>query len=128
MKSVVLSMASATRDMNIRSLTATMNRFERMTDHLNVRQAYANEALDDSAANADQVELLMARIADRVRLDLKNEMPGTARDSQTASLVTTLPSSSAPTETTGLDEKLAKLRNDCCTEENHHQSSSPPRF
>jgi len=113
MKSAVLSMALATRDMNVRSLTTTMNKFERLTDHLNVRQAYANEALDEGAS-ADQVERLMARIADKVGLDVKNEMPAMSSGSQTE-LISTPPlslPSSVPTEIGDLDEKLAKLRND----------------
>jgi len=58
--------------------------------------------------------LLMARIADRVGLDVRNEMPATARGSRTELVsARSLPSLSAAAPTaTGLDGRLAKLRND----------------
>lgn len=112
MKSVVLSMASATHNMNFPTLTKTMTRFERMTDHLNVRQAHMNEALNntDNGTDTDQVDHLMAQMVDRVGLDVKNEMPG-VECSQSSSTPLSQ-STQSPLADTGLDEKLAKLRND----------------
>lgn len=117
MQSVVMSMASATRHMNIPSLTTTMRRFEQMTDHLSARQAYATEALDHGRdVSAGQVDMLMARIVDRAGLDVKNEMP-VAEGSPQASAASSMnparsPHAAGPTEPPGLEERLAKLRNE----------------
>lgn len=115
MRSIVFSMASATRNMNLPSLTMTMNKFERMTDHLSARQDYVSESLAGNGGNlpsSDQVELLMAKIIDRVGLDVKNEMPSAVVDQQQGSLTPhqlQLSSANILAETK-LDEKLAKLR------------------
>lgn len=112
MKSVVFLMASATQSMHLPSLTMTMDRFEKMTDHLSGRQAYMNEALDNASKDTytDQVDQLMARMIDRAGLDVRNEMPW-VESSQTSSTPLTQ-STPSPLTDTGLDETLAKLRND----------------
>lgn len=110
MRSAVMAMASATRYMNAATLAATMDRFERMTDRLSVRQAYTTEALAHGPdADHGQVDVLMARIVDRAGLDVRNGMPP----------LIGLQDACPPTGTVetvewspGLDEKLAKLRND----------------
>lgn len=119
MKSVLTSMALATRCMNMLSLATTMDRFERITEHLNVRQAHTNDVLNDSGrrvvVSSDQVDSLMVEVIDRVGMDVRNEMPSVAGVSQsnTTAVCLSLPSSSDPIACRSrLDEKLAKLRND----------------
>lgn len=105
-------MASATRHMNVPSLTTTVRRFEQMTDHLSARHAYATAALDHSGrdVSADQVDALMARVADRAGLDVKNEMP----DAEFSAQGSTADPAAAGSffEPPGLEERLAKLRNE----------------
>lgn len=115
MRSVVTSMASAcsARDMHLPSLTATMDRFERMTDHLGTRQTCATQALGGvtaTSAGAAQVDLLMARIFDRAGLDVRNVMPTALTESSSLRQAITSPPSLEPI--LSLDEQLAKLRND----------------
>lgn len=115
MRSAVMSMASATRYMNAATLEATMDRFERMTDRLSARQAYTTEALaHDRDADPGQVDVLMARIVDRAGLDVRNGMPlvglQDARPPPTGTAETV--GSSLTAVSPGLDERLAKLRND----------------
>lgn len=116
MRSVVTSMASACaeRDMHLPSLTATMDRFERMTDHLGARQTCATQALGGvmaTAAGAEQVDLLMTRIVDRAGLDVKSVMPAAlAECSQRRQ--TAASSTEQDPMILGLDEQLSKLRND----------------
>lgn len=116
MRSVVSSMASACdpRDLHFASLSATMDRFERMTDHLGARQTYATESLGGTVAavaDTDQVDLLMARIVDRAGLDVKSVMPAAFTTVEFSSSQQTSSSSPADPMAT-LDEQLAKLRND----------------
>lgn len=114
MRSAVMSMASATRCMNAATLAATMDRFERMTDRLSVRQAYTTEALAHGRdADPGQVDVLMARIVDRAGLDVRNGMPtmdlqDACPPTGTAETVEWRRAAVPP----GLDERLAKLRND----------------
>lgn len=78
MQSVVASIASATRRMNLQSLAVTMDRFEQMTDSLSSSQNYVSESLGrdgGQSAAADQARRLMAQIVDRVELDARNGMP-----------------------------------------------------
>ncbi|XP_050542386.1 charged multivesicular body protein 1b-like [Daktulosphaira vitifoliae] len=106
MESVVFSMAVATRSMNIHSIAQTMDKFERITEHLETRQAYANDTINDSQEiDTDQVDKLMASITDEARLDLKNSLP---QPENTKIVIPPLP---LPPSNTELNEKLAKLRN-----------------
>jgi len=112
MRSVVTSMASAcgAREMHLPSLTATMDRFERMTDHLGARQTCATQALGGvtaTAAGAEQVDLLMARIVDRAGLDVRSVMPAALAEGSPLRRTTTPPQDPI----LGLDEQLSKLRN-----------------
>lgn len=112
MRSVVASMASAcsARDMHLPSLSATMDRFERMTDHLGARQTCATQALGGvtaTAADAEQVELLMAKIVDRAGLDVRSVMPAALGECSSLGQTTTSPQDPI----LGLDEQLSKLRN-----------------
>jgi len=85
-----------------------------MTDHLGARQTCATQALGGvtaTAAGAEQVDLLMARIFDRAGLDVRNVMPAALTES--SSLRQTITSSPPPQDPIlSLDEQLAKLRND----------------
>ncbi|XP_060843300.1 charged multivesicular body protein 1b-like [Rhopalosiphum padi] len=118
MRSVVSSMAATCNphDMHLPSMSATMDRFERMTEHLGARQTCATEALGGVTAavvNAEQVDSLMARIVDRAGLDVRSVMP--AALAEYSSLQQNMSSSSPPPPPQdlilGLDEQLAKLRN-----------------
>lgn len=92
-----------------------MNRFERITEHVNVN---TSDVLNDSGhRHADvspefQVDLLMAEVVDRVGLHVRNEMPSVAENSQSNTVLSLLPPLDPVVCGTGLDEKLAKLRND----------------
>jgi len=120
MRSVVSSMVAACspRDMHLPSLSATMDRFERMTDHLGTRQTCVSEALggmNATAGDAEQVDSLMAQIVDRAGLDVRIVMP--AVECSTLQQINNISSSSPPTppsqnlQVSALDEQLAKLRN-----------------
>lgn len=121
MQSVVVSMTSALRTMHLPLLTATMDRFEKMNDYLNLRQTHMNQALDSSTSSAvgtDEVDLLMAQIVDRTGLEVRNEMPVVAAEcspstsTTPASHVQLLESTENSTENTmELEENLARLRN-----------------
>lgn len=119
MESVVVSMTTASRSMHLPSLAMTMNRFERMNEHLDMRQAYASRALDTGGAAGadDDVDLLMARIVDMTGLEMRNEMPAVAPSSTVEPVVASrqppvLESTAVRTaDAAELDGKLARLRN-----------------
>ncbi|XP_027848724.1 charged multivesicular body protein 1b-like [Aphis gossypii] len=122
MRSVVSSMVAACspRDMHLPSLSATMDRFERMTDHLGTRQTCVSQALggmNATAGDAEQVNSLMAQIVDRAGLDVRSVMPAVECSTLQQINIPSSSSSSPPTpppqnlQVSGLDEQLAKLRN-----------------
>ena len=110
MEGVVKGMDAGLASMNIDQLSATMDKFEKQFEDLDVKSAYMDDAMNATTATAtpvDQVDQLISAVADQNNLELggafvdagpvKQKIPGKAVDSN------------ATAETDDLEARLQNL-------------------
>ncbi|GAA6047771.1 hypothetical protein JCM3770_001770 [Rhodotorula araucariae] len=79
MTAVVKNMDRAMQDMNLERISAVMDRFESQFEDLDVQTGYLEGTLSSDtavAAPSDQIDSLMAAVADEAGLEIQHELQG----------------------------------------------------
>ncbi|BGP45405.1 hypothetical protein JCM10450v2_001223 [Rhodotorula kratochvilovae] len=102
MTAVVKNMDRAMQDMNLERISAVMDRFESQFEDLDVQTGYLEGTLSSDtaiAAPSDQIDSLMAAVADEAGLEIQHELQGKSTEA--------VPALEAPRQTVSEEQEDA---------------------